>query len=257
MKFKLKLSKRDVNLILGFLSLIILVSYIFVSYKPKHDIFVEKESAYHFMLEEERKIVNQTPNIKKLEEVRMQYQTKINEKEMQSSNSEAVKENELIVTLEEVAEKTQIDMKVVLPIENLGVQTSITGQESTTTPPVDGSGVDTNNGEPISPNEGLVENANSLSAQTDPNKIPLNANPITQENAVQNTEPVDDGTYTFSIRGEYRSIMVFLFELRNLEYPASVDNFELIYNQGDSKEIGFPLEATFTARFQDKGGVTQ
>lgn len=251
----MKLSKRDVNLILGLLSLLLLVAFIFFFYAPKYEAYQNELNALEPLRTGFKEVKIEVAKLPELKTNLEKYQVKVQEKEEKARKkaeedaknnvTEGLNENQLIVTLEELADKTNVDMELKLPIGNPGqVLTDLTetpaapvGEtppaEGTETPPADGT---------TPPADGTTPPAGEGEVVIDP--LPL--------------ENVQDGSYGFKMKGEYRSLMIFLFELRNLEYPATISKFEVKYNEQDSKELGFPLEATFNAVFEDgQGGVVQ
>lgn len=248
----MKLSKRDVNLILGILSLLLLVAFIFFFYAPKHEAYKDEVAQLEPLRTGFKNVKIETAKLPELKENLEKYQEKVREKEdrerkkaeedAKNNVTEGLNENQLIVTLEKLADKTNVDMELKLPIGTPGQV--LTDPSETPVAPV---------GEtpPAEEADPAVETP-AAEGETPPageGEVVIPPLPL---------ESVQNNSYGFKMKGEYRSLMIFLFELRNLEYPATISKFEVKYNEQDSKELGFPLEATFEAVFEDgQGGVNQ
>lgn len=239
----MKLSKRDVNLILGIISLVIIVAFIFLVYMPKYKDYqteMDKIQPNRTYYQQAKSLIQ---NLPQLEENLKSYQDKKDTKQVTKS----LNENQLFITLEELADANQIDMFF-----------QKASSQPTQTAPATGQATDPNatagaNGTPA--NGQGTPATTPATTPTTPATTPANgqaADPNTANGQVPTVAGAN--TYTMAIKGEYRSIMVFLFELRNLEFPATISQFKLVYNQNPSKDNGFPLEATFVVSFADKGG---
>lgn len=286
---KLTLGKREVNLILGIISLGVLVSYIFFFYMPKNEDYQKRLATSETLITQSNQITNLSADLQKLEENRTRYQEELDKIRPSFENpapsipqvEENVDHNSLIITLEEIADRNQIDMTMKTPFEN-GSTGSNGGNNSNPNGMIDQANQNLQNGG-IANNIGTgdanqvanelgvqsnslgeqVNNGNEVGGSSNPNTVPLQGNPndpmnnMNGMNGMVGTPSTNDGTYQFNVLGEYRSIMIFLFELRNLEYQGSISNFELKYNTEEStKEGGFPLNATFNVKFSsNKGGV--
>lgn len=287
---KLSLSKREVNLILGVISLLVLVSYIFFFYMPKNEDYKKRMETFELLSSQSKQIRDVNSDLQKLQENKSLYEAELNKirpipnQPNTPQLEDNVDHNSLIVTLEEIADRSQIDMVMRTPYENASsaISTPVNGETGTVNP--DGTisqAIDQTNQE--LQNGGIAQNvgggatnqaANELGVEgttlggnptNDPagdpnnptgsaNTVPLQGMPNVENQVPQQT---NDGSYQFNILGEYRSIMIFLFELRNLEYKGVITNFEIKHNPAEgSKEIGFPLSATFNVKFSAKeGGV--
>lgn len=262
----MKLSKRDVNLILGIISLVIIVAFIFLVYMPKYKDYqteMDKIQPNRTYYQQAKSLIQ---NLPQLEENLKSYQDKKDTKQVTKS----LNENQLFITLEELADANQIDMFFQKASSQPTQTAPATGQATDPNATAGGNGTPANgttdpnaaNGQaapattPTTPANGQATDPNAAGGTngTPANGTPSNGTP--DPNAANGQAPTVAGanTYTMAIKGEYRSIMVFLFELRNLEFPATISQFKLVYNQNPSKDNGFPLEATFVVSFADKGG---
>lgn len=229
----MKLSKRDVNLILGVLSLLLIVAFIFLVYTPKYQKYqteLEKLTPYQQRLSEGKIAIE---NLPKLEET-------LNAYEAQRAKKEEVKEfveTDFFATIEELAEQTNVDLSTF-------ATASATPSPATTTP-------STETPAPTTPAPTQPNGADVTSGTTTPTTPPNG-----DATVAPTSTPQSSGGYAYSvgIKGEYRAIMVFLFELRNLEFPATIKGLQMKYNDGKSKTSGFPLQATFTISFDGLGG---
>lgn len=240
----MKLSKRDVNLILGLLSFILLLSFIFFFYTPKNEQYKEEVASLdstRVQFQKTKAVLQDLPTLEgNLEKYREKSAKKAAEVPTESNH---LNENKLLITLEDLADRTQIDMELSKNILNPTPPVTPVASNPTGTNP-DGTPITPATPEATPPADGTT------TTPTDGTVTPATTPPPV-------APPIEDGSYKFVLKGEYRSVMVFLFEIRNLEFPANVSNFEIKYNQKISNEKGFPLEATFTAKFEDQGGVIQ
>lgn len=270
------------NIVTSLVSLVIFGLFISLFYAPRHEIYDNKVDVLEEMAVKKSEGAKMGAQRSELEKTLKTYEdafyaesAKYNEKQnalMPSSEPVAIEgldEEELIIALEDLADMTQIDMKLRLPSEGVESNDPVADQTGTGTNPAtpnDGSNfmdqdkteqiLETgkiergtqsiiNDIDPNNPNANATQNQDLINLNIDPNAI------VDQiQNEVQGATPID--YYTFNIRGEYRSIMVFLFELRNLENPATISNFELVYNEGEGTTNIFPLSAKFTATFAGK-----
>lgn len=249
----MKLSKRDVNLILGILSLLLLVSFIFFFYAPKHKMYQSEAAQLEPLRSDFKKVKAETAKLPELEENLKKYQEKVNAKEelarkkaeedAKNNVHAGLNTNQLIITLEELADKANVDMELKLPIDSSGeVLTDMTTDPAIAEPAPETPPVPETPETPETPAEAGDAPAEDGEAVIDPPPM----------------DGMQDNSYGFRLKGEYRSLMIFLFELRNLEYPATISKFEVKYNEENSKELGFPLEATFSAVFEEgQGGGMQ
>lgn len=232
----MKLSKRDVNLILGVLSLLLIVAFIFLVYTPKYKDYQERLQSlepYHQRLSEGKVAVEKLP---KLVETLNKYE------EQRVQKNEEVKEfveTDFFATIEELADQSNIDLS-----------SFTTASATVTTPetPVAPATTPSPNTEPKSVTNGTAPT--TPTTPTDQTSTPATAPPATPDTG-------SGFSYKVSVKGEYRALMVFIFELRNLEFPATIKGFNLKYNEGTAKEDGFPLQAEFTISFDAGGGANQ
>lgn len=215
----MKITSRDINLIIGIFALIILISFIFLGFKPKYEIYQELKSdidPYRQKYEEAKMLVQEVPEyeeyVKQFEEQRQKLEEII---------PYEVSDTETLATIEYIAEETKIDLKTLKEVGDGGDQE---GQGNTP--------------------EGQQN--------------PQGQNGEGQNQGQQPQGQTSSLSYELEIRGEYRSIMMFLFKIQNLEKIVDVQDFVLQHNQGynadKDPDSSYPLSAKFKLVFLSKNG---
>jgi len=249
----MNLSKKDVNLIFAIISLLIISSFFVLFYLPTNKEIAHKENQIKKMdnyYTEALRLLSKVENSNEYAQIYAERMQKL-----QELSPDQIDESVILYTIEQIAEDTNIDLHT--------IKSSVTYSEGENKESTNNSGENkesTNNS-----GENKEENKKDNKSDNTSDKKEDSQNTTQSEQQIQNMNPNNQQqgniTYSIRIRGEYRSIMVFMHKLQNLMAILKVDNFVITYNtkaeQGIKNHEGFPLEASFNITFFSKGGVTQ
>ena len=219
----MRLSKKDVNLIFAVLSLIIISIFFIGSYLPSHKEVSYKEDQVLEMTNFYSDAVRLLDRVDDANQYAEIYAERM--QRLRDISPEEVDQAIILYIIEQLSKDTNIDLKTIRP-------TSIT-------PNFPSSNEDNNDNDEGSNNE---EGSSNESGSTEEH----GSNPSG-----------GDITYEIEIRGEYRSVMVFMHKVQNLISILRVDNFVITYNEEartKEKHQSFPLEARFNITFFSQEG---
>lgn len=235
----MNLSKKDVNLIFAIISLLIISSFFVLFYLPTNKEIAHKENQIKKMdnyYTEALRLLSKVENSNEYAQIYAERMQKL-----QEISPDEIDEAIILYTIEQLAHDTNIDIHT--------IKSSI---------------IYVDNEESENTEEATEEKENKNEEQKDSeetNKQKEQQDDQQNQNPIQNTQEKGNITYDIRIRGEYRSIMVFMHKLQNLMSILKVDNFVITYNtkaeQGLKNHEEFPLEARFDITFFNKGGVAQ
>lgn len=239
----MNLSKKDVNLIFAIISLLIISSFFVLFYLPTNKEIAHKENQIKKMdnyYTEALRLLSKVENSNEYAQIYAERMQKL-----QELSPDQIDESAILYTIEQIAEDTNIDLHT--------IKSSVTYSEGE------------NKESPNNLGGNKEENKKDNKSENTSDKKEDSQNTTQSEQQIQNMNPNNQQqgniTYSIRIRGEYRSIMVFMHKLQNLMAILKVDNFVITYNtkaeQGIKNHEEFPLEASFNITFFSKGGVTQ
>lgn len=247
------LQKKYVNLIFAIISLLIITYFFIGVYTPntrKIKVLERDVQELNTYFRDAQNVVNK--GMKEPQSYEDLYKKKFDE--LANIFPDKLSREEIIVTIEKIAKELKIDISqfdISLNTGNNSNASNVIMNDFTQS------------------TDEMLENAKKL-AQSLPeeernkyietlmNDTSLYQQAMQNANTQMQTVGSDEINVNITIHGEYRSIIMFLFKLQNLEYKNSISNFALNYFEtakGDhpiAKE--FPLEATFSITFHKNGG---
>lgn len=258
----MKFSKRDVNLIFGFISLLVISVFFIRSYIPIHKEISFKENQVSKMRTFYNKASDLIKDVPEPQDFSAEYNKKL--EDLKSVLPEVINDADIYTTIEYIAKETKVDLQTLQPLgsnfglsqsdPNTNIDPNVTANQNDATTPNTVTETNTENTSDTTPAQ---NNTNESDGNSEEN--PENIPPMVENNT-------GNSVYEIKIRGEYRSIMMFMYRLQNLSLMSKVENFQLGYNQDiyssgvfneeqyEDKYKGFPLQASFNITFFSKGG---